>query len=249
VMQRLSQLILNNNGTIFLNTKITESTETDSFVVISDEKSEWSLDLLVNCTGLHTDRMYKKLTKSKSSPIKIVPFRGEYFQLAPEAEKLVSNLIYPVPDPKYPFLGIHFTRMITGEKEVGPNAVFALKREGYSNYDISIRDTVDSLSYKGFLNFLQNNIGFAMSEFGTSLFKTVFLKKAQKLIPELEIQHLVKGMAGVRAQAIDIEGKLIMDFNIVRKNRQVHVLNAPSPGATASLSIADHIINEFIPQI
>jgi L-2-hydroxyglutarate oxidase len=246
VMEKLSELITLGNGEIILNTRISKASENGKQVVISDDKREWNLDLLVNCTGLHTDRTFKNLTKANTSPIRIVPFRGEYYKLLPDAEKLCNHLIYPVPDPEYPFLGVHFTRMIAGEREVGPNAVFAFKREGYTNTDFSLNDTFESLTYKGFLNFVSHNFKFSMDELGSSLFKSLFLKKARKLVPELNGSHLVKGMAGVRAQAMDPAGRLIMDFRVVREGHQVHVLNAPSPGATASLAIADYIIKEYI---
>ncbi|SMC78965.1 L-2-hydroxyglutarate oxidase [Pedobacter nyackensis] len=246
VMQKLSQLIKEANGEILLGIKIIKATELTNEVIVSDGQREWALDLVVNCTGLHTDRTFKALTNRKDSPIRIVPFRGEYYKLLPEAEKLCNHLIYPVPDPEYPFLGVHFTRMIAGEREVGPNAVFAFKREGYTNSDFSINDTIESLTYKGFLNFVRHNFKFSMDELGSSLFKSLFLKKARKLVPDLDGNHFVKGMAGVRAQAMDSTGKLIMDFRVVREGRQVHVLNAPSPGATASLAIADYIIKEYI---
>jgi (S)-2-hydroxyglutarate dehydrogenase len=246
VMAKLSELIRLGNGEIILNAKISRATEVKNQVVISDNKTEWSVDLVINCTGLHTDRTFKALAKKDKSPIRIVPFRGEYYKLIPEAEKLCNHLIYPVPDPEYPFLGVHFTRMITGEREVGPNAVFAFKREGYTNRDFSITDTFDSLTYSGFLNFVKQNFKFSMEELGSSLFKSLFLKKARKLVPDLKGDHLLKGMAGVRAQAMDHSGKLIMDFRVIREGRQVHVLNAPSPGATASLAIADYIIKEYV---
>jgi len=136
--------------------------------------------------------------------------------------------------------------LINGAREVGPNAVFALKREGYTNSDISIKDTLDAITYKGFINFLAKNFAFSMNEFGSSLFTALFLKKAKKLIPDINGSMFVKGTAGVRAQAMDSSGKLLMDFNIIREKNQVHVLNAPSPGATASLAIADHILNEYL---
>ena len=246
VMHKFAELIKEGNGEIFYDVKIADAKEDAEKIVITDHKNEWTLDLLVNCTGLHTDRTFKALTKQKKSPIRIVPFRGEYYKLLPEAEKLCNHLIYPVPDPEYPFLGVHFTRMISGEREVGPNAVFAFKREGYSNKDFSFRDTFESLTYKGFLNFVKNNFKFSMDELSSSLFKSVFLNKARKLVPDLDGNHFVKGLAGVRAQAMDTSGKLIMDFSVVREGRQVHVLNAPSPGATASLAIADYIIKEYI---
>jgi L-2-hydroxyglutarate oxidase len=166
--------------------------------------------------------------------------------LKPEASHLVNHLVYPVPDPEYPFLGIHFTRMINGSREVGPNAVFAFKREGYTNRDFSIKDTLDSVTYKGFMNFLAKNFAFSLGELRSSLSEAVFIKKAQKLIPDINTSHLVKGTAGVRAQAMDSSGKLLMDFNVIREGNQVHVLNAPSPGATAALAIADHVITNYI---
>ncbi|MES2330140.1 MAG: L-2-hydroxyglutarate oxidase [Bacteroidota bacterium] len=246
VMHTLGKLISEKDGEIILGTKIIKSEEKNDKMIVSDGRKEWALDLLVSCSGLHADRSFKTLTHQNQSPIKIIPFRGEYYKLLPDAEKLCNHLIYPVPDPEYPFLGVHFTRMISGEREVGPNAVFAFKREGYTNKDFSFKDTAESLTYKGFLNFIRHNFTFSMEELGSSLFKSLFLKKAKKLVPELEGKDLVKGTAGVRAQAMDNAGKLIMDFRVIRIGRQVHVLNAPSPGATASLAIADYIIKEYI---
>ncbi|MGV3684488.1 MAG: L-2-hydroxyglutarate oxidase [Daejeonella sp.] len=246
VMDKLSQLIQDNNGEILLHTRISEIEDRNNKIFIKHGSKEWELDLIINCTGLHTDRTYKAFTKNSVSPVRIIPFRGEYYKLLPEAEKLCNHLIYPVPDPEFPFLGVHFTRMINGEKEVGPNAVFAFKREGYSNTEFSLRDTYESLTYMGFLNFIRLNFRFSMGELGSSIFKSMFLAKAKKLVPEIESRHFVKGMAGVRAQAMDSTGKLIMDFRVIRNGNQVHVLNAPSPGATASLAIADYIIQEYI---
>ncbi len=249
VMKKLAFFIRKANGEILLNTELSGANYLTSKIIVNSNNHQWELDYLINCTGLHTDRIFKKFTHNKVSPIKIVPFRGEYYKLLPEAEKLVYHLIYPVPDADYPFLGVHFTRMISGEKEVGSNAVFALKREGYTNTDISIRDTFESLSYKGFFNFIRLNFQFAIGEFGSSIFKSMFVKKAQKMIPDLDASHFVRGMAGVRAQAMDINGKLIMDFRIIREGNQVHLLNAPSSGATASLAIADHIIESYLNKI
>jgi L-2-hydroxyglutarate oxidase len=244
VMNKLKELILANGGQVLTNTHICSVKEGKDVMVLSDGKNEWEVIELVSCAGLHSDRVYEKFTQEKR-PLRIVPFRGEYLMLKPEAEKLVNHLVYPVPDPEYPFLGIHFTRMINGAREVGPNAVFALKREGYTNKQISISDTMDAITYKGFLNFLAKNARFSMGEFYSSISTRSFLKKARKLIPDIKETDFVKGTAGVRAQAMNSEGKLLMDFNIVRSGRQVHVLNAPSPGATASLSIADQIIKDY----
>lgn len=247
VMDVMAECILNSGGKIFTNNKVlglTYSKQNTS--LLETEKSEQVFDLVINCSGLFSDRIYTSLT-SKKSPIKIVPFRGEYLQLANQYKNLVNHLIYPVPDPKYPFLGVHFTRMINGGREVGPNAVLALKREGYKNTDFSFNDTLDSLTYKGFLNFFAKNTSFAMGEFFSSLSKRAFVAKAKKLIPDLEEYMFVNGgTAGVRAQAISPKGDLIMDFNIIKEKNQIHVLNAPSPGATASLSIAKYIIQNYI---
>jgi len=245
VMNQLSKLIQEKSGEVLTGKLISSIKNKGNEVIVGDGNNEWTFDMVFNCAGLHSDRNYQKFT-GKKRPLRIVPFRGEYLMLKPEYNELVNHLIYPVPDPEYPFLGVHFTRMMKGGREVGPNAVFALKREGYSNTDISISDTLDSLTYQGFLKFIAGNFTFAMGEFGSSLLNSLFLKKAQKLIPDVRANMFTKGTAGVRAQAMDPNGKLIMDFNIVREGNQVHVLNAPSPGATASLSIADHILNEYL---
>ena len=178
--------------------------------------------------------------------MRIVPFRGEYYKLTEGAKKIVNHLVYPVGNPKFPFLGLHFTRMINGDREVGPNAVLAFKREGYKNSDISIKDMIDYLSYSGFLNFIRKNFLFCINEFSTSILKSSFLKKAQVLIPEITSNDIISGPAGVRAQGIDLKGNLMMDFDVIKTNNQVHILNAQSPAATCSLAIADYIIENYI---
>ena len=166
--------------------------------------------------------------------------------VAPSQLLITSKTENPVPDPKYPFLGVHFTRLTSGEREVGPNAVFAFKREGYKNTDFSASDILDSVFYKGFLKFTAKNFKFCVNEFLGSLFMSEFVKKAKKLIPDVNSTMFVKGTAGVRAQAMNNNGELLMDFEVIRENNQIHILNAPSPGATASLSIADYIINNYL---
>jgi L-2-hydroxyglutarate oxidase len=244
VMQKLSDKIKENNGEIVLSTKIEKAKNSFNSVILTGNGKEWEFDLVFNCAGLYSDRNYQIFT-GKKRPLRIVPFRGEYLMLKEDARKLVNHLVYPVPDPDYPFLGVHFTRLINGEREVGPNAVFAFKREGYKNTDFSLNDTIDSLTYKGFLNFISKNFRFSINELQSSIFMSSFLDKAKKLIPEIDSTMFVKGTAGVRAQAMDENGKLLMDFNILREGNQIHVLNAPSPGATASLAIADYILNEY----
>lgn len=179
VMEVMAKHILNAGGRIFTNSKVLGlTTSYDNSTLLKTEKSEQAFDSVINCSGLFSDRTYSSLT-SKKSPIKIVPFRGEYMHIADEYKHLVNHLIYPVPDPKFPFLGVHFTRMINGGREVGPNAVLAFKREGYKNTDFSLNDTLDSLIYKGFLNFFAKNTSFAMGEFLSSLSKSAFVAKSK----------------------------------------------------------------------
>jgi L-2-hydroxyglutarate oxidase len=249
VMRKLVELIEDQGGRVHFNSPIWSVNQTKAGeIIIQTETTSYTMDRLVSCTGLHSDRAYKGLT-GKKGPLRIVPFRGEYLSFKPEFEHMVNHLIYPVPDVKYPFLGVHFTRMVSGEREVGPNAVLAFKREGYTNMDFNLQDTLESLTYVGFLNFLRKNFGFALGEFASSLLMTSFIAKAKIMIPDVDASMLVKGSAGVRAQAMNPEGKLLMDFNIEREGNQVHVLNAPSPGATSSLAIASYIIDNYLTDI
>ena len=245
VMYKLKQLVEDNGGEVKLSTNIKSIESKNNLEIVFDGINQWSFDLVINCTGLYSDKNYKKYTK-RARPLRIIPFRGEYMMLKPEAKKLVNHLVYPAPDPKFPFLGVHFTRLINGERELGPNAVLAFKREGYKNTDISIKELMDTLSYKGFLKFISKNLKFSLNEFSSSIFLESFIKKAQMLIPEINSNMVVKGTAGVRAQAMNDSGELLMDFNIVKEKQQIHVLNAPSPGATASLAIADYIVENYL---
>lgn len=246
VMLKLVQLIQDRGGKVHFNSKVSEiDALKDGSIKISLENFEGVYDRVVNCTGLFSDRTYQSFTK-KERPLRIVPFRGEYLMLKPAVNHLVNHLIYPVPDINYPFLGVHFTRLIGGEREVGPNAVLAFKREGYSNTDFSLNDSIDSLTYIGLIQFLRKNFSFAMGEFASSLFVSSFIAKAKALIPDVSADMLVKGTAGVRAQAMDAKGNLLMDFNIERVGNQIHVLNAPSPGATSSLAIASYILENYL---
>lgn len=246
VMSKLVDLIKSMGGEIHLGVSISSVLNSAlGEIQLITSKGDFSFDKVISCTGLFSDRTFTKLTQHKS-PLKIVPFRGEYLSFKPEYEHMVNHLVYPVPDAKYPFLGVHFTRMTTGEREVGPNAVLAFKREGYSNKDFNFQDTWESLTYKGFLNFVRKNFTFALGEFASSLSMNSFIAKAKVMIPEVESYMLQKGSAGVRAQAMDVDGKLLMDFNIERIGNQIHVLNAPSPGATSSLAIASYIIDNYL---
>ena len=227
-----------------MDTKIEKVEENKNFIYIN-KNSSISYNTIIYTTGLQSDINFKKFTNNKLKA-KIVPFRGEYYTLEEHAKKLVNHLVYPVGNPKFPFLGVHFTRMINGDREVGPNAVLAFKREGYKNTDISISEMLDYLSYLGFLKFIGKNFLFSLNEFSTSILKSSFLKKTQKLIPDISSSDIKSGPAGVRAQGIDHKGNLMMDFDIKTHKNQIHVINAPSPAATSALSIADYIIKNYI---
>lgn len=246
VMKKMVHLIQANDGQVSYSTPIKSiDKSSDDKVVLSTTKNSYSFDYLISCTGLWTDKTYRNLTSEKS-PLKIIPFRGEYLKFKKEYENHINHLVYPVPDAQFPFLGVHFTRMIDGSREVGPNAVLALKREGYNRNSFAFKDAIESLTYPGLIRFIGKNFQFSINEFKSSLFIKDFIAKAQKMIPDVNASMLERGPAGVRAQAISPEGILQMDFNIIRKGRQIHVLNAPSPGATASLAIASHIIKNFL---
>jgi L-2-hydroxyglutarate oxidase len=197
---------------------------------------------LINCGGLQSDRI-ARLSGIEPS-VRIVPFRGEYYELAAGREHLVRNLIYPVPDPAFPFLGVHFTRMIDGGVECGPNAVLALAREGYDWRTIRPRDLADTLTFAGFRKLAVRHWRMGLGEMHRSLRKPAFVKALQKLMPSLRESDLVRGRAGVRAQAVRADGELVDDFLIQRSDSAIHVLNAPSPAATASLAIAEQIVQQ-----
>ena len=247
VMKKMVQLICEMGGEVHYESPITKiENEEEGGVSILINQSSNHYDYLISCTGLWSDKTFTNLTHKKA-PLKIIPFRGEYLKFKSGFEDRVNHLVYPVPDAQFPFLGVHFTRMIDGSREVGPNAVLALKREGYKRNSFVLKEACESLSYPGLLQFVAKNFQFSINEFKSSLFMKDFIAKAQKMIPDVDETMLERGPAGVRAQAISSEGVLQMDFNIIREGRQIHVLNAPSPGATASLAIASHIIENYLP--
>jgi (S)-2-hydroxyglutarate dehydrogenase len=210
---------------------------------ISTSSGDFESDFIVNCGGLQCDRISRMAGDGDHT--RIVPFRGEYYKLKPESQHLVRNLIYPVPDPKFPFLGVHFTRLIHGGIEAGPNAVLAFAREGYRHRDVRVRDMIDTFTYPGFWRFLLRYPAMCWDEFRRSFSKALFCKSLQRLVPELQISDLMQGGAGVRAQALSPSGELLQDFHFVRQPRALHVLNAPSPAATAALSIADSVVDQI----
>lgn len=209
---------------------------------IQTNSGDYEAEYLINCAGLHCDRVSRMAGNREST--QIIPFRGEYFKLKEDRQHLVRNLIYPVPDAKFPFLGVHFTRMIHGGVEAGPNAVLAFAREGYRMVDISIRDMIETFTYRGFWRFFLRYPRMCWDEFRRSLSKAMFCHSLQRLVPDLQIEDLVRGGAGVRAQAVSPSGELIQDFCFVRQPNALHVLNAPSPAATAALAIANDVIEQ-----
>ena len=196
-------------------------------------------DFLINCAGLQSDRVARRC--GVDPQIRIIPFRGEYYDLVPDARGLIRNLVYPVPDARFPFLGVHFTRMALGGIEAGPNAVLAFKREGYQFFDISVRDMWETVAWPGFQRMACRYWRMGLSEIFRSLSKSAFHRALSKLVPSVRLDQIVRSGSGVRAQAVDWEGRLLDDFHIVRARSMIHVLNAPSPAATASISIGRHI--------
>ncbi|MDX2187680.1 MAG: L-2-hydroxyglutarate oxidase [Opitutaceae bacterium] len=210
--------------------------------LVQTTAGETEADYVINCAGLHSDRV-AQLTGEKRSA-RIVPFRGEYYQLRTEARHLVKHLIYPVPDPTFPFLGVHFTRLVGGGIEAGPNAVLAYSREGYTKWAFNSRDFLDAVGYRGLWAFLRRHKGMAFDEVRRSFSKSLFCASLQKLVPEIRESDLEPGGAGVRAQAMLEDGTLVQDFHLMERDGILHVLNAPSPAATASLAIGEHIAEQ-----
>jgi L-2-hydroxyglutarate oxidase len=210
---------------------------------VQTASGEITADYLINCAGLQSDRVADLAGEVPLA--KIVPFRGEYYQLRPERQNLVRHLIYPVPDPHFPFLGVHFTRLIHGGVEAGPNAVLAWAREGYRKQDINLADLWDALSYSGLWRFLGRHKRMCWDEIRRSWSKRLFCASLRKLVPDLSIEDLIPGGAGVRAQAMDPSGELVQDFSLIQRPRALHVVNAPSPAATASLAIGSEIVSRL----
>ena len=242
VTETYAKIILENGGEVKTNSQFHALHKDDATLVLSTAAGEHKARFLVNCAGLHSDRVAKICGVNPG--LQIIPFRGEYYKLRKEKEHLVKNLIYPVPDPQFPFLGVHFTRMIKGGVEAGPNAVLAFKREGYSHKDFSATDILEMAAYSGFWKMASKYYKMGIGEFYRSLNKNAFVKALQKLIPKIEHDDLIQGGAGVRAQAVDPNGNLVDDFRIVESEKMIHVLNAPSPAATASISIGRIIANK-----
>ncbi len=239
VVEKYAELIIKKGGVIKTNSSVAFVKRTNRELVLTTKNNEYKTKLVINCAGLQSDRVARMC--GVNPKLKIIPFRGEYYKLKKEKEYLVKNLIYPVPDPQYPFLGVHFTRMIRGGIEAGPNAVLAFKREGYSKTDFSFRDVMEMKFYPGFWKMAMKHYKMGIAEFRRSFSKKLFVESLQKLIPEVQYDDVYPEGAGVRAQALEPDGNLVDDFRIVEAKQMIHVLNAPSPAATASLSIGDKI--------
>lgn len=226
-------------GEILLSTKLCGVKRDRNQLVLKTTAGELKSRHLINCAGLQSDRIARMCGFEPG--VRIVPFRGEYYEIVPQRRYLVKNLIYPVPDPRFPFLGVHFTRMITGGVEAGPNAVLALKREGYNRWSISLGDVLSYLLYPGFWKMAAKYGWTGLGEIWRSWSKRAFVKALRRLLPELQMTDVVRGGAGVRAQALLPNGSLLDDFHLLQSENMIHVLNAPSPAATASLSIGHKI--------
>lgn len=239
VTNKYAELIENAGGVIETNSRLVSVEVKSDELILTTNKEEFHTKFIVNCGGLQSDRIAKLCGVDPG--LMIIPFRGEYYKIKKEKQYFVKNLIYPVPDIKFPFLGVHFTRMINGAVEAGPNAVLAFKREGYKKTDFSFTDLLEMKLYPGFWKMAAKFYKLGYQEFRRSFSKDLFVKSLQKLIPEITSEDIEVGGAGVRAQALERDGKLVDDFRIVEAKRMVHVLNAPSPAATASLSIGKTI--------
>lgn len=247
VCRRLAARIQERGGEILTSARVRRMSHTAGRVQLESTAGDVEAKLAVNCSGLHADRVARLSGVKPAS--QIVPFRGEYFELKPEAAHLCRNLIYPVPDPRFPFLGVHFTRMALGGVECGPNAVLAFAREGYRKTDINLRDLAESLTYPGFLRLAAKHWKTGLGEMWRSLSKGAFVKALQRLMPEIRADQLVWTPAGVRAQALGRNGQLVDDFLIESADRVINVLNAPSPAATASLNIGSLIVDRMAEQL
>jgi L-2-hydroxyglutarate oxidase len=239
VTNKLSDLIKENDGEVLTSCNFLNATNLSDHLVVETSKGDFNCRLLINCGGLQSDRIAKAC--GLTPDVRIIPFRGEYYKIKKEKEYFVKNLIYPVPDPRFPFLGVHFTRMIERGIEAGPNAVLAFSRKGYTYSEISFTDIFEMISFPGFWKMAKQHYKMGFVEFRRSSSKSLFTKALQKLVPSIKENDIVTGGSGVRAQALDRNGKLVDDFRIIDTEKQVHVLNAPSPAATASLSIGNYI--------
>jgi L-2-hydroxyglutarate oxidase len=239
VCNTLARLIQERGGRIVTSARVSRLHRAGAEWIATTPEGEFAAPQLINCAGLHCDRVAELAGVRRE--VRIVPFRGEYYKIKPERQHLARHLIYPVPDPVFPFLGVHFTRLIHGGMECGPNASLAWAREGYSVGIFNVRDTFDALTFGGFWRFLGRHPKRSGAELMQSLSRARFCRALQNLVPEIREDDLSPGGAGVRAQAMTPQGELVQDFHVVARDGALHVLNAPSPAASASLAIGEHI--------
>ena len=243
VCERLADRVRERGHSILTGAEVTGLTERDDSVAVRSTAGDFAAAYVVNCAGLHSDRV--AALGGTPPAARIVPFRGEYYRLKPEAEHLCNALIYPVPDPQFPFLGVHFTRTAWGEVECGPNAVLAFAREGYRKTDVNVGDLWETLTYPGFIKLGAHYWRMGAGEMWRSISKAAFVKALQRLMPEITAEQLEPMPAGIRAQAVAADGRMLDDFAFAESARMVHVVNAPSPAATASLSIGKTIVEKL----
>jgi L-2-hydroxyglutarate oxidase len=243
VCAKLAELVTAAGGAVRTGVRVLSVQPTSGGSAVNTSAGDFEARFVINCAGLHSDRVARSAGLEPQA--KIVPFRGEYYELVPARRHLVKTLIYPVPNPDFPFLGVHFTRMIDGSVHAGPNAVLAFKREGYHKTDFSARDTWETFTYGGFWKLARKNLGEGMMEMRRSFSKAQFVRSLQQLIPELTEADVVPTHAGVRAQALLPDGGLVDDFLFVEGRNAMHVCNAPSPAATAALEIARTIVGRL----
>ncbi|MDA1053277.1 MAG: L-2-hydroxyglutarate oxidase [Planctomycetota bacterium] len=247
VGQRLAEIIQERGSEVLCDARVVGFRQNGGSIVLETKQGEVTAKYAVNCCGLHSDRM-SKMTGHKADA-KILPFRGEFYELKPDSRHLCRNLIYPVPDPSFPFLGVHFTRMIDGGVECGPNAVLAFAREGYRKTNINIVDLAETLTYPGFLRMAAKYWRVGAGEMWRSISKAAFVKALQRLMPEIRSEHIVQARAGVRAQAISPAGDMVDDFVIQASDNVINVNNAPSPAATSALNIGNIIVDKLDEQL
>ena len=246
VCRKLAEILKSHGGNIVTGAPVKSIRTGSGEVIAVTSRGNFRGRYLVNCAGLHSDRVARMTGENPDSLI--VPFRGEYYELKPEAQHLCRNLIYPVPDPNFPFLGVHFTRMTDGRIECGPNAVLAFAREGYRKRDVNVPDLVEALTYKGFLRLASKHWRMGLGEMWRSASKRAFVHALRRLMPGIRSKHLATARAGVRAQAINPNGSIVDDFVVLTGKRIVNVGNAPSPAATSSLNIGLAVVDKLSEQ-
>jgi len=232
--------LINPKSNLIASCKVLKVFSNKNHTILQTSKGELTSEKVIFCAGLQSDRIAEK--DDLKLDLHIVGFRGDYFELKPEASYKIKNLVYPVPDPKFPFLGVHFTRMIDGSIECGPNAVFTFKREGYKRTSFSFRDTFEALTFKGTWKLFGKHWRKGIDEYKRAFSKRLFVKELKKMMPSITENDVQSARSGVRAQAIDFRGNMVDDFKIMKHNNNIHVLNAPSPAATSCMAIADEIV-------